>query len=36
MAKAPTNVAATVRARLLNLARQTNQAFDVLLIRFVH
>ena len=36
MAKAPTNIAASVRARLLNLARQTNQPFDVLLTRFVH
>jgi hypothetical protein len=31
MAKPPTNVAASVRGRLLNLARQTNQPFDVLL-----
>jgi predicted nucleotidyltransferase component of viral defense system len=36
MAKSPTNIAASVRARLLNLARQTNQPFDVLLTRFVH
>jgi predicted nucleotidyltransferase component of viral defense system len=36
MAKPPVNVAASVRARLLNLARQTNQPFDVLLTRFVH
>jgi predicted nucleotidyltransferase component of viral defense system len=36
MAKPPTNIAASVRARLLNLARQTNQPFDVLLTRFVH
>ena len=35
MAKPPTNVAASVRARLLNLARQTNQPFNVLLTRFV-
>jgi hypothetical protein len=35
MAK-PTNIAASVRARLLDLARQTNQPFDVLLTRFVH
>jgi hypothetical protein len=36
MAKPPINIAASVRARLLNLARQTNQPFDVLLTRFVH
>ena len=36
MAKPPTNIAASVRARLLNLARQANQPFDVLLTRFVH
>lgn len=36
MAKPPTNIAASVRARLLNLARQTGQPFDVLLTRFVH
>jgi len=36
MAKAPTNIAASMRARLLNLARRTNQPFDVLLTRFVH
>ena len=36
MAKPPTNISASVRARLLNLARQTNQPFDVLLTRFVH
>lgn len=36
MAKAPMNIAASVRARLLNLARRTNQPFDVLLTRFVH
>ena len=36
MAKPPTNIAASVRARLLNLARETNQPFDVLLTRFVH
>jgi predicted nucleotidyltransferase component of viral defense system len=36
MAKLPRNNAASVRARLLNLARQTNQPFDVLLTRFVH
>jgi hypothetical protein len=33
--KHPANIAASVRARLLNLARQTNQPFDVLLTRFV-
>jgi nucleotidyltransferase AbiEii toxin of type IV toxin-antitoxin system len=36
MAKPARNIAASVRARLLNLARQTNQPFDVLLTRFVH
>ena len=36
MAKLPTKVAASIRARLLNLARQTGQPFDVLLTRFVH
>src|ERR1700693_2768127 len=36
MAKPPTNIAASVRMRLLNLARQTNQPFDVLLTRFIH
>jgi predicted nucleotidyltransferase component of viral defense system len=36
MARPRTNIAASVRARLLNLARQTNQPFDVLLTRFVH
>lgn len=36
MAKRPTNIAASVRVRLLNLARRTNQPFDVLLTRFVH
>ena len=36
MAKPPANIGASVRARLLNLARQTNQPFDVLLTRFVH
>ena len=35
MAKRPTNIAASVRARLLNLARQTSQPFDVLMTRFV-
>lgn len=36
MAKAPKNIAASVRARLFNLARETGQPFDVLLTRFVH
>lgn len=36
MARASANIAASVRARLLNLARRTNQPFDVLLTRFVH
>src|SRR3546814_17073958 len=35
MAKPPANIAASVRARLLNLARRTNPPFDVLLPRFV-
>jgi len=36
MAKKPlTNIGASLRARLLNLARETGQPFDVLLIRFV-
>lgn len=33
--KAPTNIAASIRARLLNLARRSGQPFDVLLTRFV-
>jgi predicted nucleotidyltransferase component of viral defense system len=33
--KPPANIAASMRARLLNLARQTGQPFDVLLTRFV-
>jgi predicted nucleotidyltransferase component of viral defense system len=36
MAEAPKNIAASVRARLLNLARATSQPFDVLLTRFAH
>jgi predicted nucleotidyltransferase component of viral defense system len=36
MAKPPKNIAASVRARLFNLARETGQPFDVLLTRFVH
>lgn len=36
MARASANIAASVRARLLNLARRANQPFDVLLTRFVH
>jgi predicted nucleotidyltransferase component of viral defense system len=36
MAKPPKNIAASVRARLFNLARATGQPFDVLLTRFVH
>ncbi len=36
MAKKPlTNIGASLRARLLNLARETGQPFDVLLTRFV-
>jgi predicted nucleotidyltransferase component of viral defense system len=36
MVRPPKNIAASVRARLLNLARETGQPFDVVLIRFVH
>lgn len=35
MPKSPSNIGTSVRARLLNLARQKNQPFDVLLTRFV-
>jgi predicted nucleotidyltransferase component of viral defense system len=35
MARPVSNVGASVRARLLNLARQTGQPFDLLLTRFV-
>ena len=34
MAKAPTNIAASVRQRLRNHARQNKQAFDVVLVAF--
>lgn len=34
MAKAPVNIAASVRQRLLNIARARNQPFDVVLVRF--
>jgi predicted nucleotidyltransferase component of viral defense system len=34
MAKAPVNIAASVKQRLLNLARAEGQVFDVLLVRF--
>lgn len=34
MAKAPTNIAASVRQRLLNIARAQSQLFDVVLVRF--
>lgn len=34
MAKRPTNLAASVRQRLLNLARKDRQAFDVVLVAF--
>jgi len=34
MARAPTNVAASVRQRLLNIARAQGQLFDVVLVRF--
>jgi predicted nucleotidyltransferase component of viral defense system len=36
MVKSSANIAASLRARLLNLARQADQPFDVLLTRFVH
>ena len=36
MAKPPKNIAASLSARLFNLARRTDQPFDVLLTRFVH
>ena len=35
MPKQPTNIAASLRARLLNIARETKQPFEVLLTRFV-
>jgi len=34
MAKAPVNIAKSVRDRLLNIARKEGLAFDVLLLRF--
>src|SRR3546814_14105370 len=34
VAKTPVNVAASVKARLLKLAREEHQPFDVLLVRF--
>jgi predicted nucleotidyltransferase component of viral defense system len=34
MAKAPRNMGASVRARLLNLARERGQVFDLLLTRY--
>lgn len=34
MAERPTNIAASVKARLLNLAREQGRGFDVLLVRF--
>ena len=34
MAKAPVNIAASVRQRLLNIARTCSQPFDVVLVRF--
>ena len=34
MAKEPVNIAASVKQRLLNLARAEGQLFDVLLVRF--
>lgn len=35
MPRQPTNIAASLRARLLNIARETKQPFEVLLTRFV-
>jgi hypothetical protein len=35
MAKSPTNVGASVRARLLTIAKQRNQTLDLLLTRYV-
>lgn len=35
MARPPVNIAASVKARLLRLAREERQPFDVLLVRFV-
>ena len=35
MRKSPRNVVASIRARLLNLARERNQPFDLLLTRYV-
>lgn len=34
MAKPPKDIAASVRQRLLNLARQEGQVFDVILVAF--
>ena len=34
MAKPPKDIAASVRQRLLNLARQEGQVFDVVLVAF--
>lgn len=34
MAKIPTNLAKSVKDRLLNIARKEGRAFDVLLVRF--
>lgn len=34
MAKSPRDIGASVRARLLNLARERGQAFDLLLTRY--
>lgn len=34
MAKAPTNMAKSVKDRLLNIARKEGRAFDILLVRF--
>lgn len=35
MPKQPKNIAASLRARLLNIAQETKQPFEVLLTRFV-
>jgi hypothetical protein len=36
MRKPVRNIGASVRARLLNLAKERNQPFDLLLTRFAH
>ena len=34
MAKPPVNLAASVKSRLLNIARKRSQVFDVVLVKF--